>query len=30
MEVGDGTREEMETERGEVWVKRLHRSFVVS
>lgn len=28
--VGDGTREEMETERGEVWVKRLHSSFVVS
>lgn len=30
MKVGDGTSEEMETEIGEVWVKRLHRSFVVS
>lgn len=28
--VGDGTREEMQTERGEVRVKRLHSSFVVS
>lgn len=30
MKMGAGTSKEMETEIGEVWVKRLRRSFVVS